>query len=165
MITFDKKIFKANCSNLIKADTTARDRVQSLIEMGLSHYVEHQDTVHLTTAMQTIAQCKSLSGRKAQLYIQHVANVAWKKNVSKDKTVSFVFKKSNKLDATVNEDFVLNNKWFNFSKDGEVKPDMDVVVQCKALLTRINNALDNGTCKQNRTELEHIVDELELFTA
>ena len=150
MQTYNKGKFGQLKRSVLASGKALQGNVQSLIEMGLSHYLETGDTVYLNHGMATAISTKTIRTIAMQAYLQEVANIHWTEVKTKNGKIR-VFKKNTnddgtKQEATVNVPLVEGTTWFDYAAElGQDKPDMDFNAQLKSLITRTKSAIAADT--------------------
>jgi len=153
MELFNKRAFNGLKLRLKNRGTELRAITQSIIEQGLSHYLECGQVAYLNEAMAVAIQTRTIRTVAMQKYIQDVANVVWTESKTKNGKVRHFKKVTNddgtKPEAAVDTVYVNATKWYEHDPELEQdKPDMDFNAQLKSLITRTKKAIDDG----------HIVD-------
>jgi len=136
MKTFNKTSFAKLEKSTVKAGLTVADNLQSLIEMGLNHYLASGDTEYLTRCVITAQKARSVKADDVKLYIREHANVRWIETEGK----APVFKKAGKGAAEVTEP---EQTWYDFTKQDKVTPDFDIDKRIEALLKQAQKAIEN----------------------
>lgn len=151
MQTFNKGKFGQLKRSITASGKALQGNVQSLIEQGLSHFLETGDTVYLNQGMATAIATKTIRTIAMQAYIQEAANVHWTEIKVKKGGKIRVFKKDTHEDGTkqvadVSVPFVEGITWYDYAAElGQDKPDMDFNAQLKSLITRTKSAISNGS--------------------
>ena len=150
MLDFDAKKFKNAANRVIRAGGTLRDGVQELIEMGLSHYRDTNDTEYLSRALRIADNTQCISGNRVKQYIRELANVRWlPESVKEDGTVvegRFKMDKRDSSDAQVSEPTM---PWWEFNKEPIAK-DLDFLASVTKLVTRGEKAQADGKLKDGQ---------------
>ena len=123
------KNFGTKLSSVVKRSKTAREDLQALLVFGLVHYRDHADTCYLNKSVQACVGVGSLDTRKMQQYLQFHANIAWTKveikSGAKKGQVDYVFKKKGEHAEVT----LPSEPWYEFEKEVEDKPAIDVLVK------------------------------------
>jgi len=134
------KNFKQRLAAIVKSAKSQRDKVQEIIVFGIQHYKDHGNSSYLTMVLNECVGVKSMPTKTIKGFIQEHANLKYVKNDAGD----LVFKKDGKEVKAV----MPVEKWYDWAGgDHQATKDMDVMVQAKALLTRINKAVKEGHVK------------------
>lgn len=137
--------FKQLLTSIARSGKAVRDNVQKAVVMALAHFEQHGDTKYLTDLMEVAIGCRSIRTNTLKEFIKAHANVSWGKDKSGE---NMVFKKVGK-EVNVKE---VTTRWYDFNLDGQAKPDLDITTAIKSMITRISNAIDNGTLKEGQEE-------------
>lgn len=163
MTTITNSNFKAQLNALVRSSTAQRDKLQALIVFGLQHVSEHDDASKLTQVMNAIIPVNAFRTATAKDYIKaHVTNLTWTK--LKDGNHGFAkFKKGVACEVTMPS---ASNPWYEHDNQGNVKPDIDILMQMKALQTRVSKALNHEGDKRVKEGQESLaVKMLQAFDA
>lgn len=154
-MTITAKNFNREISNLVRSATSQRDKLQALIVFGLQHCETTGDFGYLTKVMQAIIPVKAFRTQTAKDYIKaHVTNLTWTK--LKDGNYGFAkFKKGVECLVTMP-----SAPWYEFDNVGNAKPDIDIIMQMKALQTRVSKALNGESVKRIKDGQESLAIKL-----
>lgn len=141
MSNVTEKTFTKVLASFIKGQTSSRDTLQALIGFGLEQYANNRNAAYLSSILAKCKGVKSVPTVTVLEYIKAHANVKYAK--LSDNTMGF---KMNGDDPVVTNPEVT---WYDWTggKHNAVKADMDVTAQVKALLSRINKAMQEGHVK------------------
>ena len=137
-----EKSFNKVLHGLVRSATAQRDLAQILLVFGLEHYKQHENTVYLTRMLNACVGVKSLPTRTMKEFIQAHANVSWQKTTDG----SMVFKKVGK-EVQVTMPTTL---WYDFSKDHQAQPDVNIVTRFNGFITALENAMKEGKIKEGQ---------------
>lgn len=157
-MTITAKTFKTKLSAFVSSQKTQRDKLQALIMFGLNHAAENNgEFTYLSQIMAQTVPLKSVPTAKIKEYVKgHVTNVSYAKN----KDGVFMFMKTKKGEPCV---FTAPQQtWYDFSTDGDVKPDVHPMQQLKAWATRAKKALEGDKVKDDdeRAKTEAAIAEI-----
>lgn len=141
MSNVTEKTFSKVLSSFIKGQTTSRDTLQALLGFGFEQYANNRNAAYLSSILAKCKGVKSVPTITVLEYIKAHANVKYVK--LSDNTMGF------KMDG---DNPVVTNPtvtWYDWEggKHNNIKADMDVTAQVKALLTRITKAMKEGHVK------------------
>lgn len=145
-ITTDKEFAKV-AGQFKEGQGKANERLQALIEYGLSKYAANGDASNLSKALTIAIDVKSLPTKAIKEYIQDHANVSWKKTT--DGTMKFM--KASKA-APVEVKDVTNPFWDSSRvKKVQAKPDfIDPIATIKAAFVQLAKAKEEGKIPADR---------------
>lgn len=154
-MTITAKNFNITLTRLVNSTTTQRDKLQALIIFGMNHCESTGDAGYLTKVMQAIIPVKAFRTQTAKEYIKaHVSNLTWTK--LKDGNYGFAkLKKGTDCVVTMPD-----KPWYEFDNVGNAKPDIDILMQAKALQTRISKALNGESDKRIKDGQESLAIKL-----
>ena len=137
------KNFGRKLGGVVKSAKTMRANLQNLILFGMEHYSATGDTVYLTKCMHACVGVSSLPTQKMKQFIQHHANVSYRKIKNKAGNEELVFKKRGKV-AEYSEP---TTNWWDFSNAGQATPDLDTDARIINFIKAIDKGIESGKVK------------------
>ena len=135
------KSFKTKLAAVARSETTLRGNIQALTVSAVDTYAQHGDTSRIEMLVNASVTMKSIRSADLKNFIKAHANVKF--TAAKDQD-GFVVKKIKGESIEVKP---IESNWYEFSREGIAKPDLDLILKAKALLSSLDKAKEEGRAK------------------
>ena len=142
-INMELKTFKTKLASVVRSESTLRGNIQALTVSAVDTYAQHGDTSRIEMLVNASVTMRSVRSNTLKDFIKDHANV---KFIPAKDNNGFVVKKIGKEAIKVKP---IESDWFDFNKDGMAKPDLDLILKAKALLSSLDKAKEEGRAKVN----------------
>lgn len=133
--------FNMLLENVKANELNLRDNIQQLVISAVDTFGQHGDTSRIQALVNASISMRSVRSNVLKNFIKAHANVSFK--AAKDGE-GFTVRKIGKGDIEVKP---IESDWFDFDNEGVAKPDLDLAVKVKALLSAVAKAKEEGRAK------------------
>ena len=137
----DTKTFAAKIKAAKKSESTLRDNIQLLTVSAVDTFAQHGDTSRIEMLVNASVTMKSIRSAELKNFIKAHANVKFAAAKDQD---GFIVKKIKGESVEVK---TIESNWYEFSREGIAKPDLDLILKAKALLSSLDKAKEEGRAK------------------
>jgi len=135
------KTFKTKLATVVKSEATLRGNIQALTISAVDTFAQHGDTSRIEMLVNASVTMRSVRSNTLKDFIKAHANV---KFTPAENNKGFTVKKIGKGAI---ETKPIESDWFDFNKEGIAKPDLDLILKAKALLSSLDKAKEEGRAK------------------
>ena len=142
--------FNMLLANVIKAEGSIRDNVQTLVESAIATYGEHGDTSRIEALVNASVKMRSIRSNTLKEFIKAHANVKFEPLQNND---GF---KVRKIGKGAMETQPIETLWYDFNNEGIAK-EKAILAVIKGALAQIDKAEENGNLKTPSVEAARVL--------